>query len=233
MYDQELFVSTLSGFTRTLLRPYDVDAVLQDLTERVTEVLSLAGSGVTLVKDERLTFATAFPGHLSALERAQEEVHATPCGHAYGSCEIVAVPDLRVHADTWPTYCAAAADARVGSAAGVPMYLADTVVGALNLYAAGPREWPAEDLAVAQVMADMATTYLINASQFRQHEQLNEQLQQALDSRVIVEQAKGLVGATRGTSMDHAFELIRGHARNHNTSLRTVAEAVVHLGLKL
>lgn len=233
MYDQELFVSTLSGFTRTLLRPYDIDAVLQDLTERVTAVLSLVGSGVTLVKDGRLTYATAFPGRLSTLERAQEQVPATPCVQPYGSCEIVAVPDLRVHAGTWPVYYATAAAAGVGSAAGVPMYLADTLVGALNLYAAGPREWPAEDLEAAQVLADMATTYLINGSQLRQHEQLNEQLQQALDSRVVIEQTKGLLAATRGTSVDHAFQLIRGHARDHHTSLRSVAEAVVHVGLKL
>jgi len=81
-------------------------------------------------------------------------------------------------------------------------------------------------------MSDMATNYLVNASKLRQQEQLNEQLQRALDSRAIIEQAKGMV-ASDNTTVDQAFRRIRTHARNHNVAIASVAEAVVKLGLKI
>ena len=82
-------------------------------------------------------------------------------------------------------------------------------------------------------MADMATNYLVNASKLRQQEQLNEQLKQALESKAIIEQAKGIVANEHDTTVDKAFGHIRTHARNHHASIRSVAEAVVHLGLKI
>lgn len=233
MYDRDLLVSELSGFTRTLLRPYDLDVALEDLAERVTDVLRLAGSGVSLVENDRLTYATAVPARVARVEQAQDESQNGPCMRAYRMREVVAVPDLRMHTEEWSAYCAAAQQVGVLAVAGIPMQFEDTMVGALNLYADGVRDWTAADLAVAQVLADMATGYLINASQLSQQQQLNEQLQRALDSRVVIEQAKGVVAATHGTSIDQAFQLIRQHARSHNASLRAVAEAVVHVGLKL
>lgn len=233
MYDHELLLSTLSGFTRTLIRPYDVDAVLQDLAECVSAVLGLVGSGVSLLKDDRLIYATAVPDRISALGQAQERTQAGPGVEACRTGEIVVVPDLALRTGVWGAYCAAAAQAGVMAVAGIPMRLETRRVGALNLDAAEVREWAPEDLAVAQVLADMATAYLINASQFGQQQQLNDQLQRALDSRVVIEQAKGIVAATRGMSIEAAFELIRQRARNRNASLRSVADAIVHLGLEV
>jgi AmiR/NasT family two-component response regulator len=111
------------------------------------------------------------------------------------------------------------------------MRLADQVIGALNLYDAGPREWSDPDIAIAGVLADMATSYLVNASTLRQQEQLSEQLQHALESRVVIEQAKGITASQHSVSIDEAYQLIRGHARNNNASLRAVAEAIVSAGL--
>ena len=84
---------------------------------------------------------------------------------------------------------------------------------------------------VAGVLADMATSYVVNASKLRQQEQLSEQLQHALDSRVVIEQAKGITASKHSVTIDAAYQLIRGHARNNNASLRTVAEAIVAVGL--
>jgi AmiR/NasT family two-component response regulator len=82
-------------------------------------------------------------------------------------------------------------------------------------------------------MADMATNYLVNASQLRQQDQLNEQLQTALESRVIIEQAKGIVANDHSTTVDQAFNLIRTHARNHNVTVKSVAAAIVGLGMRV
>lgn len=231
MYDDQLLLTTLSGFVRTLVRPYDVTTVLQDLTERVTTVLGLMGSGVSLVSDDRLTFVTVVPDTMMALEQVQEQAQLGPCVAAYRTGQAVTVPDLEQHAREWTAYCHAAAEIGVQAVAGIPMHLGETMYGALNLYDADVREWPAEDLTVAQLLADMATGYLINASKLGQEHQINEQLRVALESRVIIEQAKGMISVTHHVSVDQAFELLRRHARNRNASIHAVAEAVVKLGL--
>ena len=90
----------------------------------------------------------------------------------------------------------------------------------------------AEDLAAAQALADMATAYLANASRLQQQVDLSDQLSRALTSRVVVEQAKGVVAEAAGVGVDEAFQRIRTWARNHNTPLHTVARMVVEQGLR-
>jgi GAF domain-containing protein len=146
---------------------------------------------------------------------------------------VVSCSDVRVEDARWPEYAEAARRVGVAAVAGVPMRLADQVVGAMNIYDAQPREWSEEDLAAASVLADVATSYLVNASKLHQQQQLNEQLTTALESRAVIEQAKGITAGDAGVSVQEAYHRIRRHARNHNTSLRAVAEAVVNLGLRV
>ena len=112
------------------------------------------------------------------------------------------------------------------------MHLEERNVGALNLYSTSVRPWTERDLAAATVMADMATAYLINASVYDKQKRLAEQLPQALDSRVVIEQAKGVLANEHDISVDEAFERIRKHARAHGATVQTVAEAVVDVGLR-
>jgi len=111
------------------------------------------------------------------------------------------------------------------------MRLADQVIGALNLYSPEPREWSDRDIAVAEVLAAMATSYVANASKLHQQEQLSEQLQEALDSRIVIEQAKGMTAQQNSVTLDQAHQLMRKHARNNNAPLRVVADAIVSVGL--
>jgi AmiR/NasT family two-component response regulator len=83
------------------------------------------------------------------------------------------------------------------------------------------------------VLADVATSYVVNASKLHQQEQLSEQLQEALESRVVIEQAKGITAYKHTVSVDRAYEMMRRHARNNNASLRVVAEAIVAVGLEV
>jgi GAF domain-containing protein len=233
MYDQPLFLQTLSRFAVVLPAHYDLEAALSELTESVTSVLGLSGSGVTMAEEGQLRFVTAVSEASGELERNQEEMQSGPCRDAYDTGEVVRVTDVRLESARWPEFSATAARLHVAGVAGIPMRLADQIIGALNLYAPQPREWSDEDIAVASVLADVATSYVVNASKLRQQQQLSEQLQEALESRIVIEQAKGITSQKNAVTIDRAYHLMRGHARSKNASLRTVAEAIVAVGLRV
>ena len=233
MYDQSLFLHTLSRFAVVLPARYDLETALSELTESVTAVLGLSGSGVTMAEDGRLRFVPAVSQASGELERNQEDKQAGPCRDAYDTGEVVRVSDVRQESARWPEFSAAASRLSVAGVAGIPMRLADEIIGALNLYSPEPREWADEDIAVAGVLADVATSYVVNASKLRQQEQLSEQLQKALESRIIIEQAKGITATQHSVTIDQAYQRMRRHARNNNASLRVVAEAIVAVGLQV
>jgi len=233
LYDQPLFLQTLSRFAVVLPARYDLEAALSELTESVTAVLGLSGGGVTMAEEGRLRFVTAVSQASGELERSQEQHQAGPCRDAFETGEVVRVTDVRKESARWPQFSAAATRLGVAGVAGIPMRLADQIIGALNLYSPEPREWTDGDIAVASVLADVATSYVVNASKLRQQEQLSEQLQEALVSRVVIEQAKGITAYKNAISVDQAYQRMRGHARSNNASLRTVAEAIVSVGLQV
>src|SRR5664280_988375 len=233
MYDQPLFLQTLSRFAVVLPVRYDLEAALSELTGSVTAVLGLCGSGVTMADDDRLRYMTAEIQASGELERIQEWQQAGPCRDAYETGEVVRVSDVREESARWPEFAATSTRRGVAGVAGIPMRLADKIIGTLNLYSAGPREWSDKDIAVAGVLADVATSYVVNASMLRQQEQLSEQLQHALESRVVIEQAKGITAFKNAVKVDQAYRLIRRHARNKSASLRMVAEAIVAVGLQV
>jgi GAF domain-containing protein len=233
MVDHSLFLDALSRFARELVEPYDVDVALGELTGHVTAVLGLAGSGVNLMRDGRLHFENALHAAAFDLEQAQHDHGRGPCLDAIRTGETVAITDLDPYSDRWPEYCEVARRHGVCSVAGIPLLLAGEAIGALNLYAQHRREWSVEDLRAARVFADMATGYLVNASKLDRQGQLNDQLQDALDQRVVIEQAKGITAQDHRTTVDAAFDLIRSYARNHNAGIHTVAEAIVNAGLRV
>ena len=232
MHDQLTLLRTLSAFTAELVSDYDMEDVLEKLAERVTEVLGLAGSGVSLEVEGKVSFVTAVTGAVARLERVQESLQRGPCVDSCHSGAVVAVGDVSTAGDRWGEYAQVAGSLGISAVAGIPMRLQGKGIGALNLYSTDLRDWSSEDLAAAQVMADMATVYLVNASQLRQQADLSEQLSRALRSRVVIEQAKGVLAEALGIGVDDAFLRIRAWARNHNTPLHTVATRVVREGLR-
>lgn len=232
MADQKMLMQALSDFAGTLAKSYAVSDVLHDLSERVTGVLGIGGAGVSVQDGGKLHFVTALDERFAALERVQEAAQAGPCVDAWRSGTVVAIDDLPHTPHRWEHYTQAAREAGVVAVAGVPMHGDGGSIGAVDLYCTARREWSPEDLASARILADMATGYVVHASELDRQRRLNEQLQEALDSRVAIEQAKGILAAGRGISVDEAFEVLRHHARSHSASLRSVAEAVVRLGLR-
>ena len=147
---------------------------------------------MTLVHNGRQRFVTAAVDAIASLERVQENWQKGPCVDAVASAGPVAVPDIAAgDADArWPDYVIAAKTAGIQAVAGIPMLAEGEAIGAVNLYDSQPRDWSAEDLRVATIFASIATGYLTHASAAQQQQRTSEQLQQALTTRLIVEQAK-------------------------------------------
>jgi len=170
---------------------------------------------------------------VTPLERLQEQAQEGPCVDAFRSGRPVAAADLTVDHERWSEFKIEAASQGIRASAGIPMHLDGERVGALNLYDQAPHPWSEDELATASVLAAVATGYLLNASELAKAQRTAEQLRLALDSRVVIEQAKGIIAAHRAVSVDQAFALLRSHARSHNAPLRSVAEAVVNLRLRV
>ncbi len=233
MYDQSLFLTTLSRFASALPRHYDTTAALHGLTVSGSAVLGLAGCGVTLADAGRLHFITGGAGSVHELEEMQERFQAGPGKDAYEGNDVVSIADVRLESARWPDYARAAARLDVAAVAGIPMRLAGNAIGALNLYSTEPRSWTPEDLEIAQVMADLATGYAVNSERLRQQQELTTQLQGALESRITIEQAKGIIANHRSITVEEAFDVIRRHARNTNNTLHHVVDGIVSTGLRL
>jgi GAF domain-containing protein len=227
--DPDVLLDSLERFAATLTGGYGIGDVLHNLTEEMAEALGLTGAGVTLVHDGRQRFVTAAVDAIATLERVQESSQEGPCIDAVASGGPVAVPDIAAgDADQhWPDYVVAAKSAGIQAVAGIPMLADGLAIGAVNLYDEERRDWSSEDLRVAAVFATIATGYLSHASAARQHQRTAEQLQQALDTRLVIEQAKGLLAARRDTTVDDAFQTLRTYARDHRARIHDVSRAVV------
>ena len=223
---------SLVEFARTLTGKFDISDVLNDLSSRVTSVLDIAGAGVSLFSGTEVSYATASSEQSAIVERVQGDRQSGPCVEAILTSEDLLIEDITEESQRWPEYVAAADTAGIAAVAALPMR--NTIrIGALSLYDTRVRQWTPAEVVTARVFADMATGYVLSASELERERRTVEQLQQALDSRVIIEQAKGIVANEYGISVDAAFVRIRTYARSHNASLRSIAHAVVALGLRV
>ena len=229
MPNPDTLLDSLERFAAALTGGYGIGDVLHNLTEEMAEVLELTGAGVTLVHDGQQRFVTAAVDAIAAVERVQENFQKGPCIDAVASTGPVAVPDIAAEDvnERWPEYVIAAKTAGIQAVAGIPMLADGVAIGAVNLYDGEPRSWSAEDLRVATVFASIATGYLTHASAARQQQRTAEQLQQALNTRLIIEQAKGVLATKRDITVDDAFQTIRRYARDHRARIHDVSRAVV------
>lgn len=232
MVDQSLLVNELNRFARVLVTEYPVSDALHDFVASAAAILGIHGAGISLVREGRLAFATAAPQEIAALEEAQEGEQAGPCMDAYRDGVPVLISDIRHEHRRWPALAQAASGAGIVAIGAIPLRLNGFHLGTLDLYETQPRDWTAEEASVAGLLASLAAGYLANASRLDRARQTAEQLQEALDSRVLIEQAKGVLAGERGISVDEAFHVLRRHARNRGAPLRDVASAVVNLGLR-
>ena len=224
---RDVLMRSLSDFARTLLVTYDIDFVLDGLLDRLVDVLDLAGAGISLAEDGRLQDTHTTAPELSALEDVQLKTLTGPCVVAFHTGRTFPMPDISEWQDRWPRYCEVAHLIGIRAAVGVPMQLGDHTFGAVNLYSGVLRSWSSEDLELAGLVRDMACGYLVNVTKLRQQQELTDQLQNALRTRVVIEQAKGLLAAAEHISLQQAFERIRATSRSQQRALREVAGDLV------
>jgi len=224
---QEQLFDALRSFAATLAGDYDVTDVLHQVCDHLVEVLDAHGAGVTVYDAEgRLRFAAATNASVIEAEKAQEDCQEGPCTDCLAAGAPVVVEDVRGD-ERWPRYREALESHGLRSVVALPLVVGEQRIGAVDVYDTERRSWSESDVAAASVLAQMATAYVVRAHVTAEAARVNEQLQHALDSRIVIEQAKGKLAGERGIDIDDAFALLRGHARSTNQTVRAVSEQVV------
>ena len=227
MVDNAAAFSLLQRFARTLVQEYDLDDVLTELAGELKAVLDVAGAGVMLTDENHdLRFVSSSDETLKHLEDLQIELDEGPCLRAYREAERVMATDLRDDG-RFPRFGPRAVKAGMLAVFSYPLQYEERVFGALNLYRKEPGGLDSYQEELGAAFSDIATLYLMHGSDDERREQLNRQLQGALDSRVVIEQAKGFVAASCGTTPADGFEMLRDYARGNGWRLREVATRVV------
>jgi len=211
----------------TLVDDFDVIDFLHGLTERCVQLLGVSAAGL-LLTDQRdtLQVVAASSERTRLLELFQLQTDQGPCVDCFRTGQPVSVADLRT-AGRWPRFTAAAAEVGFTAVHAMPMRLRAEVIGALNLFDTTPGPIDEGKLRIAQALADVATIGLLQQRAIHRRDTLTEQLETALHSRVLIEQAKGVLAERLQLDMAEAFTLLRDTARSHNRRLADLAQAIV------
>jgi GAF domain-containing protein len=213
----------------TLVDDFDVIDYMQMLTERVAELTDAAAAGMLLTDGRgRLQFVAGSDESVILVELFQLQNDEGPCLEAFHTGEPVVNVNLGEAAGRWPRFAPRATAAGFQSVHAFPMRLRRQVIGALNVFGStSGSDFDSDDVTIMQALADAATIGLMQERAVTRSETLSEQLQGALNSRIVIEQAKGAVAQAARLSIDDAFTTIRGYARRHNRRLTEVAHAIV------
>ena len=224
----ERLVETFVELADTLTDDFDVIDFLHLLVDRCVELLDVDAAGLLLANQQgQLQLVANSNEQARLLELFQLQNDEGPCLDAFRTGTRVSHAELTTVGTRWPRFAAAATDAGFAAVDALPMRLRTEVIGALNLFRTDPGEMSEPALRTAQALVDVATIGLLQERLIRHQEILTEQLQTALNSRVVIEQAKGLVAERLGVDMEAAFAALRGYARGHNLKLSEVARAVI------
>jgi GAF domain-containing protein len=227
--DEELLTQSLTNFAHALVARVEVSDLLYEVAGDLMRILHLAGSGIGLADDKGVLHPLTGMNQLStSLEADEEGLREGPCVDAFGSGEVVRVEDLDEMSARWPRWMPEARRLGVRAVLSVPLWVRDSPIGAINMYSADVRQWHDDEERVARLLADMTASYVAHRGEIESSRRTTEELKRALESRIVIEQAKGVLASHFGCSIDHAFTVLREHARRNRASLRAVATAVVH-----
>ena len=211
----------------TLSSDFDVVDFLHGLSANSVEILRAAAAGVMLA-DARggLRLIASSDERMRLLELFELQGAQGPCLDAYSSGRAIqaSAADSRAR---WPVFAPRASGAGFQMMCAVPLRVRTDVIGALNLFRGNDEPFTGAEMEIAQAMAEMAAIGLIQERARRERNVLAAQLQAALNSRVIIEQAKGMIAEYLEMSVDNAFAVLRNYARHHNRKLSEVAGDVV------
>jgi GAF domain-containing protein len=225
---ETLLAKTLVALADTLVDDFDVVELLTLLTDGCIDVLDVGAAGLMLVAPEGdLRLMTSSSEAMRVLELFELQAQEGPCLDCYRTGRPVLNHDLATADGRWPRFAAEALAVGFHTVHALPMRLRGTVIGALNLFHNHPGDMRQVDVAAAQAMADVATIAILQHRAAREAQVLNEQLNHALNSRIVIEQAKGMLAERLDVDLPQAFARLRNHARNHNLRLVDLARDII------
>ncbi|MHA6695918.1 GAF and ANTAR domain-containing protein [Homoserinimonas sp. A520] len=220
----ELFV-TLAD---TLVGGYDIVELLHLLVEECSSLLDVADAGIVLADEAgKLQLMASSSRRSDRFEVLQLGLNDGPCVESFATGAVVVVEDFDAADGRWPQLRDFALAQGLRSVRAVPLRLRESTIGAMNLFRERPGRLNSDDAATAKALVDVATIGILHERTIRDQEVVTAQLQHALQSRVLIEQAKGVVSQARNVPTDEAFQWLREYARNHNVRLRELAEGVI------
>lgn len=228
MPNEALLVHTLVELADSLVDDFDVVELLSLLADRCVEVLGVSAAGVMLVAPEGdLRVVASSSEAMRVLELFELQSDEGPCMDCYASGEAVVNEDLTSAPARWPRFGPVAEEAGFRWAHALPMRLRGSVIGALNLFSGDAGALTEEDLVAGKALAAVATIAILQQRVVSEARVLNDQLNTALTSRIVIEQAKGVLAERAGLSVESAFQAMRHYARVHNLRLADVAGKVI------
>jgi GAF domain-containing protein len=221
-------VETFVELADTMVDHFDVVEFLHRLVERSLELMDCAEVGLLLANAAgSLQVMASSSARSEALGLVQARAEEGPCFECYLGSRLVFSEDLALDTHRWPTFARAAVQQGISSAHAIPMRVRGHTIGTLGLLRAGTGRLSERDVPLGQGMADIAAVALIQERAMRETRGVVQQLQGALNSRVVIEQAKGVLAERGSVSVDVAFVSIRRYARHHDRRLSDVARDVI------
>jgi GAF domain-containing protein len=227
MPEQAVLARTFVELADNLVEDFDVIDVLTLLTDRSVEVLDVTAAGLMLASPAgKLRVMASSNDAVRMLELYELQAEEGPCFDCFGSGEPILNYPLNEPDDRWPRFVTKARAAGFDSVHALPMRLRGATIGSLNLFRAGEGVLGEDDVVAGQAFADVATIAILQHRAAAEAQALNNQLSHALTSRIVIEQAKGVIAESLGVDMDEAFLRLRGHARSHNLRLADLAARI-------
>lgn len=227
--DGQLLAETFVALTDTMVADFDMIDFLHVLTDRSVRLLDVSAAGLMLADPRgELRVVAVSSEAVRVLELFQLQSDQGPCLDCFRAGQPITAGDPAAMAQRWPKFAAAAQQTGFAAVQAIPMRLRNQVLGGLNLFRADPGILDVADMRIGQALADVATISLLQERSMRHSDTVNEQLQTALNSRVVIEQAKGKIAERFGLDMGQAFIILRDYARGHNRRLSDLAQAFVN-----
>lgn len=224
----------LLDYVRTIAASDGADDILRALNEYCTRYLDVHGVGILVLNEEGdLEYGIANTDRGQSIEKIEADLQEGPCTDAARRGTVVVVPDIGAAADEYPHFAPAALDLGIRSIHALPIHHAGHLIGSLDIISDRPGRLSERAVSTAQLLVEVAASYIANSRALDEQTTLARQLQTALESRAIIEQAKGVVAATQDIPVEEAFDLIRRYARSNQRKLKDVAGEIVRRELEL
>ncbi|PZE35730.1 MULTISPECIES: GAF and ANTAR domain-containing protein [unclassified Curtobacterium] len=231
---EQRLVDTFVTLADTLVDDYDVIELLQLLVGKAADLFDVSAAGIMLAtRTDELELVASTSERSNLVGIMQLDAGEGPCIEAYRTGKVVTVGSPAELAERWPAFAAASKLFGYASVHAIPLRLRNETLGSMNLYREQPGALGEDDIVAAQALTDVATISILQQRGLEQATIARTQLQRALDSRVVIEQAKGFLAQTHEVDMDEAFALLRSYARSHQTPLADTARQVVERTLSI